>query len=125
MSYIIVADSEEEAEAKLLRSFPQSKGIQVRELRQRSQSSENGASRRSIRRNHGDSPTTMMPQHYHHEDNGATRDIVVGGIFFLGGSGVTIATYLLASGGGTYVIAWGAIIFGLFQMVRGFASLKG
>lgn len=47
------------------------------------------------------------------------RNMVVGGLWCLGGIAVTIGTYALASGGGTYTVAWGAILFGLFQFIKG------
>jgi hypothetical protein len=42
-----------------------------------------------------------------------------GGLWCIGGTVVTLVTYAAASGGGTYIIAWGAIIFGAFQFFRG------
>lgn len=51
------------------------------------------------------------------------RNIIVGGLFFVGGIIVTAVTYTSASEGGSYVVAWGAIIFGGIQMVRGFFQL--
>lgn len=35
---------------------------------------------------------------------------------------VTAATYSAASGGGSYVVAWGAIVFGGFRFFRGLAA---
>ncbi len=51
----------------------------------------------------------------------ARKNMVAGGAWCLGGVLVTSLSYLLASsgGGGVYVIAWGAIIFGAIQFVRG------
>jgi hypothetical protein len=47
-----------------------------------------------------------------------------GGIVCVAGIVVTGATYLAASGprGGTYVVAWGAILFGGLRFVRGLTS---
>lgn len=47
------------------------------------------------------------------------KDMVVGALWCVGGTVVTVATYLSAAGGGTYVVAWGAILFGGIQFVRG------
>ncbi|MDI1481492.1 hypothetical protein [Polyangium sp. y55x31] len=48
------------------------------------------------------------------------RDMVVGGLWCVGGIAVTAITYAsAANGGGRYVMAWGAIIFGGIQFVRG------
>ena len=52
----------------------------------------------------------------------ANKDMVVGGIWFFGGLLVTVLTYGAASGGGSYVIAWGAIIFGGIQLFRGLVA---
>ncbi len=53
----------------------------------------------------------------------AKKDMIYGGLWFFGGIIVTIATYSAASGGGSYVVAWGAIIFGGFQFFRGIANM--
>lgn len=47
------------------------------------------------------------------------KDMMVGGLWLAGGILVTVLTFSAASGGGTYVIAYGAIIAGLVQFVRG------
>ncbi|MBK6417806.1 MAG: hypothetical protein IPI24_10930 [Ignavibacteria bacterium] len=47
-----------------------------------------------------------------------------GAVWFLGGIVVTVATYVLATGGGTYVVAWGAVVFGGIQFVRGYMKLQ-
>jgi len=49
----------------------------------------------------------------------ASRDMVVGGLWCGGGILVTAATYSSAAGGGSYVVAWGAILFGGLQFLRG------
>jgi len=35
------------------------------------------------------------------------------------GIGVTAATYSAASGGGTYIMAWGPIVYGFITLIRG------
>ena len=52
-------------------------------------------------------------------DDRARRDMLVGGLWCLGGIAVTVLTYSAASGGGTYFVAWGAIVFGAIQFFRG------
>jgi hypothetical protein len=48
------------------------------------------------------------------------RKMVSGFLWAAGGTIVTVATYSAASdGGGTYVIAWGAILFGIIDFFRG------
>ncbi len=49
----------------------------------------------------------------------ASKNMLIGGLWCGGGLIVTIATYSAASGGGSYVVAWGAILFGGIQFMRG------
>jgi hypothetical protein len=56
------------------------------------------------------------------------RDIAVGAAWLSGGLLVTIISYSAAassSGGGRYVVATGAIAYGLARLVRGFVRLGG
>jgi len=53
------------------------------------------------------------------------RDMVVGGLWCAGGLAVTFFTFQAAAGGGTYVVAWGAILFGAIQFFRGLAASMG
>jgi hypothetical protein len=58
-------------------------------------------------------------------NDGAKRNMVVGGLWCVGGIVVTAATYSSASsGGGRYMVAWGAIIFGAIQFFRGVFQLN-
>lgn len=51
-------------------------------------------------------------------------DMVIGGLIALVGIVVTAATYSSASeGGGRYVIAWGAIVFGAIRFFKGLAKM--
>ena len=43
----------------------------------------------------------------------------IGMLWCVGGIIVTAVTYSAASGGGTYFVAWGAILFGAIQALRG------
>jgi len=45
--------------------------------------------------------------------------MIIGGLFCIGGIAVTALTYSAAAGGGTYVVTWGAILFGGFRFFRG------
>ena len=47
---------------------------------------------------------------------------LTGALFFFGGLIVTFWSYADASGGGSYVFAWGAILFGGFQLFRGLSE---
>lgn len=53
------------------------------------------------------------------------RDMIYGALWCIGGILVTVITFLMASGGGTYVVTWGAIIFGAVQFFRGLSRLQG
>lgn len=48
-------------------------------------------------------------------------DLVVGALFLLGGLALTIITFAAASGGGTYVLAWGPMLYGIIRIVKGLA----
>jgi len=53
----------------------------------------------------------------------ANRSILVGLAWLVLGIVVTVATYSSASQqGGTYLVAWGPVVYGLIQIVRGLAS---
>jgi hypothetical protein len=53
------------------------------------------------------------------------RNMTYGALWCIGGTVVTGLTYAAASGGGTYVVAWGAIIFGGIQFLSGlFGSMR-
>lgn len=54
---------------------------------------------------------------YKSSDGGVNRDMVIGGIFFVGGIIITVGT--LSSGNGGGIIAWGAILFGGIQFMKG------
>ncbi len=51
------------------------------------------------------------------------RRMLTGALWAIGGTVVTLFTYGAASnGGGSYVVAWGAILFGIIDFIRGFAD---
>lgn len=54
----------------------------------------------------------------------ALKALVISLLWLFGGATVTIGSYISAStsGGGTYIIAWGAIVFGGFQTVKNFVN---
>ncbi len=47
------------------------------------------------------------------------KNIGIGMLWCVGGIIVTAVTFSMASGGGTYIVAWGAILFGAIQALRG------
>jgi hypothetical protein len=59
------------------------------------------------------------------ENEAGRRNMLMGALWFFGGLIVTIVTLAAASGGGTYIIAWGAIVFGAIQFFRGYAQAHG
>lgn len=52
----------------------------------------------------------------------AEKKMLHGALWCGGGILVTGITYLAASGRGTYVVAWGAILFGAFQFIQGYTA---
>lgn len=52
------------------------------------------------------------------------RNILFGVLWLVGGTIVTAVSYgsAASAGGGRYVIAWGAIVFGALQAIRGLAQ---
>jgi hypothetical protein len=47
------------------------------------------------------------------------RNMLFGALWCVGGTVVTAVTYQSASPGGHYIIAWGAVLFGAIQFLRG------
>jgi hypothetical protein len=47
------------------------------------------------------------------------KHMMVGGLVCLVGTAATVMSYMAASSGGTYVVAWGAIVFGAIQFCYG------
>ncbi len=54
-----------------------------------------------------------------------TKNMIAGALWAVGGTLVTVVTYSATSGGGTYVVAYGAIIFGGIQFVIGLFQYLG
>jgi hypothetical protein len=53
------------------------------------------------------------------------KNMLVGSLWCGGGLLVTAITYSTAAGGGTYVVTWGAVIFGGIQLLRGIGQMWG
>lgn len=51
-----------------------------------------------------------------------SKNMLLGAVWCIGGAIVTAVTFSSASGGGQYVVAWGAIIFGAFQFFQGLSQ---
>ena len=55
-----------------------------------------------------------------------SKNMLIGALWCVGGLAVTGLTYSAASdGGGTYIVTWGAIIFGAIQFFRGLVQYSG
>jgi len=50
-------------------------------------------------------------------------DIVIGGLLVVLGVVITVVTYQDASGGGTYIVAWGPVVYGAARLFRGLVNL--
>lgn len=53
----------------------------------------------------------------------AKRRLVFGCVWFFGGLLVTIGSYAAAEDDGTFTVAWGAVLWGLIQIIRGLVGL--
>ena len=51
------------------------------------------------------------------------RNVRIGSLWLGGGTFVTIFSYLLAQGGGRYMLAWGAIVYGGFRLFKGLGQV--
>lgn len=54
----------------------------------------------------------------HEKRKHAKKGLLYGALWLIGGLVVTIVSYQLASNGGTYVVTWGAMIYGLIKIVK-------
>ena len=54
----------------------------------------------------------------------ARKDMTVGGVVFIAGVVITVGSMALVGSGGTYVLVWGAIVFGAIQFMRGYSQMK-
>lgn len=52
--------------------------------------------------------------------NAGRKQMWIGAAWVAGGVLVTVISYAVASRGGTYLLAWGAVIFGAYDLIRGF-----
>lgn len=66
--------------------------------------------------------TTLEQQINDAKREKANKDMIYGALWCIGGIVVTAVTYSNASGGGTYVVAWGAILFGAVQFIKGLVN---
>ena len=70
------------------------------------------------------SPQTEKPASAPPAHNIAVQNIVAGALWCVGGIIVTATTYnAVKDTGGTYFVAWGAILFGGIQFLKGLCQL--
>lgn len=63
---------------------------------------------------------TQLQEQYKKEVNkAADKMMLYGALWFIGGVAVTAVTYAAATGGGTYVVTYGAILYGVIQFCVG------
>ncbi|MEX0703780.1 MAG: hypothetical protein WD069_16905 [Planctomycetales bacterium] len=53
------------------------------------------------------------------------KNMLIGAIVCIVGIVVTVGSYSAATGGGSYVVAWGAVLFGAVQFFRGLTQSAG
>lgn len=63
--------------------------------------------------------TNLQNQYRQEKQEAGNKNMLYGALWCIGGLLVTFLTYWAASGGGTYVVAWGAVIFGAIQFFKG------
>lgn len=56
------------------------------------------------------------------EIKAGNKNMLYGALWFAGGAAVTIGSYMAAEDGGRYVLAWGAVIFGAIQFLKGLSQ---
>ena len=61
----------------------------------------------------------LQNQYKQEKREAGNKNMLYGALWSVGGLLVTILTYSAASDGGTYVVAWGAVIFGAIQFFKG------
>ena len=61
----------------------------------------------------------IMHKMHEKQKQKSNKDILYGALWCLGGLLLTWITYDAASKGGTYIVAWGAILFGALQFLKG------
>ena len=67
----------------------------------------------------------LQNQYKQEKREAGNKNMLYGALWCVGGLLVTILTYSAASDGGTYVVAWGAVIFGAIQFFKGLFQRLG
>lgn len=63
--------------------------------------------------------SNLQNQYKQEKKEAGNKNMLYGALWCIGGLLVTFLTYSAASNGGTYVVAWGAVVFGAIQFFRG------
>ncbi len=63
--------------------------------------------------------TNLQNQLQQAKSEAGNKNMLYGALWCIGGLVVTALTYSAASNGGTYVVAWGAVLFGAIQFFKG------
>ncbi|MBR5822608.1 MAG: hypothetical protein IKY67_00515 [Paludibacteraceae bacterium] len=64
--------------------------------------------------------TNLQEQMKQAKNSAANKNMIYGALWCVGGLLVTAITYSVASeNGGTYIVTWGAVIFGAIQFFKG------
>lgn len=69
--------------------------------------------------------SNLQNQYKQEKREAGNKNMLYGALWCVGGLLVTILTYSAASNGGTYVVAWGAVIFGAIQFFKGLFQRLG
>ena len=67
----------------------------------------------------------LQNQYKQEKREAGNKNMLYGALWCVGGLLVTILTYSAVSDGGTYVVAWGAVIFGAIQFFKGLFQRLG
>lgn len=63
--------------------------------------------------------SNLQNQYKQEKKEAGNKNMLYGALWCIGGLLVTFLTYSAASNGGTYVVAWGAVVFGAIQFFKG------
>ena len=80
-----------------------------------------------MRFNRRDNATGRGRRSTHNEDEATTEnnDRTIGLLWLAGGAAFTLFTYAAAGPGGTYVVTWGAMLYGAVKFFGSFANVTG
>ena len=67
----------------------------------------------------------LQTQYKQEKREAGGKNMLYAALWCIGGLLVTFLTYSAASDGGTYVVAWGAVIFGAIQFLKGLFQRLG